>query len=390
MATSSNTHSQASYGVQPAGVVGEFAESSANRDTINRVNGEATEAIAFGRAVMRDTTSGTTKRYNCKEVAGTSPEIMGIAVVSSRQSATDSDDRTYAAGDDVLIATQGDVWCEAAGTLAAGDTPYIVTSGADQGLPGPSTAGGTAPQVSATLSGVLDDGQARVQTLTADADFVGGDTLDLDIGGATMPQLTFNTSHGQTMLDWKTALEQTLADDNQQALVDLSDIGGTNRVITISSLGSHSATSQAITGIVASGLAVVAADQQAGAAAASLSMTVDGDTVSSEWAGSSDDTWHAFATELAGHSKVASAVVTEVLNGPDLVITLTGANKVADDIDLAAATVTGGAVARTIAVNNEVTPGVAQTAVEWTSAIVRQGGADGEIVKISVAVLPKP
>ena len=240
---------------------------------------------------------------------------------------------------------------------------------------------------------VSTPGQGRVQTLTLNQDIVAAETLDLTIGGQAMTQVTYATSHAFTVGLLVSALNEALADSNQQANVAISD-GATSRIVTITSLEQpFSATAQAITGIsvgTAAGLTLTAADQQAGAAPHSLSITVDGDTVSTGWSGSNDDTVHLFAEELAGHAKVASAAVTEVLNGDDLTIVLTGANKVADDIDLAAATASGGANARTIAVNNELVPGVAQTAVEWTDARVLTAATDGNLVKIAVAVLPQP
>jgi len=392
--TISNTHYQTSYGFQPAGIVGEIADRDGTEAEIERVNGEATSAIDFGTVVVRDSSAKETK---CKRPAASTDEILGVAVVSGSVSADDSDDREFDAGDYTRILTRGKVWMEAAGTLAAGDTPWVVLSGADQGKVGPSSGGGTAPQVTLTWSKALAGGVPRVQTITLDADFVPGNTLNGTIGGQAFA-VAFNTDHATTMGDMLTALRQELADSDQRASVALSDVAGDNRVVTVTSLGEEgkSATAQALASLAITGGAsqanVTAADQQAGIAPASFSCTVDGDPIGPvEWSGTHDDTMKNIAAQLAGHSKVASAVVTIDEDAFDPTITLTGANKVADDIDVAAAAVTGGeSTPATVAVDNEATPGVAATAMEWSQARVVKGGTDGDVIKVSIDVSPKP
>lgn len=393
MAISGNTAFQSAYANQPVGIDGSIADLAANTDEIERVNGEGTAAIAPGRAVMRDTSNPET---GCKLPAGASPEIFGVAVDSGRLAADAGVAREYAPGDRVRVLTQGSVWMKSSGTIAAGDPIYIATSGSDQGRPGPASGGGTAPKVSLTLSGGLDDGRARVQTLTFSADLITGNVVDLDIGGESIASVTFATDHETTMGMVVASIDMALANSNQIANVVISDQATLSRVITISSLGvnGRSPTAQAITNAAvtlgASQATITAADQQAGAAPHSLSVTVDGVAVSAEWGGSNDETVHTFAQELQGLAKVALAEVTEVPNGDDLTITLTGANKVANDIDLASGTVSGGAVARTMALDNEVVAGVAATAVLWTGATCRKGGNSGALVKIGLAVLPRP
>ena len=389
MTAVSNTHYQSTFAVQPIGTVGEVADNTGLEKYANRINGEGS-SVGFGRAVMRDGSSAA----NFKAVAGTTPDIMGVTIVSTAQTAIDSDDRTYADGYQARLLYDGTVWMEAAGTLAAGDIPYIGTSGVDQGKPGPASTGGTYPQTSLTLSGALDDGQGRVQTMTWSGNFVNLNVINMTIGGEAIPAVTFDTDQGTTAGMLKTALEIALAASNQQALVSITD-PGTDLVFTITSLDQPwSATAQAITGVVVTlGLGQVTetiADQQAGAAPHSLSITVGATPVSTVWSGSSDDTMHNFAEELAGVAAASGAVVTEVPNGDDLTIVLTGATKAADIIDLAAATVTGGDNARTMSVDNELVPGVAATAVQWTQARALTAATDGNLVKIAVAVTPQP
>lgn len=388
MATS-NTHYQTSYSTQPAGLVGEIADQNANTDETSRINGEASASIAPGLAVMRDSAA---KETGCKAVAGTSPEIIGVAVASTRLSAADSDDRTYAAGDDVRVLTQGSVWMEAAGTLAAGDSVYIVNTGADQGKPGPSSLGGTAPQVTLTWGKAMAEGQARIERMTFDADLVTSNVFNVDVFGVAIDAITFASSHDVTMGIIVDAIIEAGGDALLSAT--LSDQMGDNRTIDVVSLA-HANTAILENSVVTAGASqagVTEAATQTGYAPASFSCTVDGDSIGPVvWSGSHDDTMQNIAAQLAGHNKVASAAVTIDEDAFDAVITLTGANYTADDIDVASATVTGGeATPATVTVDNEATPGVAQTAVLWSDAGVLVGGSDGETVKIALAVLPRP
>lgn len=385
----SNTHYQSAYSVQPAGLVGEVADQNGNNDFASRINGEASASIAAGLAVMRDSSAKETK---VKAVAGTSPELLGVAVASTRQSADNSDNRTYAAGDDIRILTQGTAWMEAAGTLAAGDAVYIVNTGADQGKPGPASLGGTYPGVTLTWNKALAAGQARIERMTFDADLVTSNVFNCDVFGTAIDAITFNTSHDVTMGQIVDAIIEAGADNLLSAT--LSDQAGNNRTIDVVSFAfaNTAILTNSVVTAGASQAGVTEAAVQTGYAPASFSCTVDGDTIGPVvWSGSHDDTMQNIAAQLAGHSKVASAVVTIDEDAFDPTITLTGANYAADDIDVASATVTGGeATPATVTVDNEATPGVAQTAVLWADAGVVVGGTDGETVKISVAVLPKP
>jgi hypothetical protein len=100
------------------------------------------------------------------------------------------------------------------------------------------------------------DGKAQVQTITFDADLVTSNTIDLKIGGVAMTQVTFATSHDDTM---DAIAAQILADFPQIATAVKG--GADNRVLTITAAVKG-------TDFVISDVVVAAGSSQAGSVVA--------------------------------------------------------------------------------------------------------------------------
>jgi len=322
----------------------------------------------------------------CKLPASSGDVITGVTMaVPLTQPDANGDRKTPVTGV-CSVMRSGPIWVEVEQTVAKGDPVYVRHTangaGKDPGQFRKDSDGsvGVYPQTSLTLSGALDAGQKRIERMTFDADLVTSNVFNVTVFGVAIDSITFNGDHNVTMSQIADAIIEAGADDLLSAT--LSDMGGTNRAIDVVSMGN--ANTAILAGSVvtagASQAGVTEAQVQAGAAGHTLTLDVDGDTVTAPWAGSHDATVHSFAEELAGHPKVAAAEVTHVLAGNDLVITLTGANYAADDIDLANGNPTGGATARTGAINNEVVAGVAVSskASLFTGGRYAKGAAAGK------------
>lgn len=344
--------------------------------------------IGFGKVVKK---SGT----GCDLPSSASDDFLGVASKVALV-ADDGTLREYEADDVVEVTARGRIYVQTEQTCTPASDVYVRVTAGGNGVgsvrvDSDGAVAGVTPQVSLTLSGGLDAGEPRIQDLTFVGDLITGNVVNLSIDGNAIAPVTYATSHAATMTAIVQAIELVLASNGLGGHVSLSDPTN-NREIRIESTDEpFSATALAVTGIVvtagASQTTGSMSDHQAGKAPHSLSITVDGDTVSSTWAGNSDATLALFAEQLQGQTKVATAVVTTVPTGDDLTVTLTGANAAVDDIDLAAAAAAGGATARTIAVNNEVRAGVAAVAakaVAWTNAKFKGSASADGIVEIDV------
>ena len=365
--------SQTSIGDRSVGIEGDRAEVSPG-DLIKSYELVDSTDVPFGRAVRQDAAGD-----RAAELPGSAGDfIVGFALQDPTIEADTDGTREYSQRDVMSILQRGSAYALPEQAVAPGDPVFFrhAAGGAGQTvgrlrMDADATAG-VAPQVSVELAAAeLDEGQSRVQTLLFDGDFVTSNVINMTIGGEAIAPVTFSADHGTTMAFLAESIRLALAASNQLALVAVSD-PGVDRELTITSLRKPwSATAQEITGVAvtagASQATGTAADQQAGIAPSSVSITVDGDAMTMDWIGDSDATWMAFADLLASHPKVASAVVLKA-NDADTtpLITLTGINSAADDIDLAAGAVSGGVGAPTLTINNEVTAGVAAVAAKAT------------------------
>jgi len=352
-------------------------------------NDEAATAIGFGLGVKANGEDG------CKLPASSADAIEGVTMhVPLIQPDANGDRKTPTDGV-CLVMQRGRIWVDVEETVSKGDPVFVRHTangaGKDPGQFRKDSDGsvGVKPQVSWTLSGALDAGQPRIQLLTFNQNFQAGDTVDLNINGNAIETVTFAISHANTADLMIAAIREQLVQDGIDAHIEWDD-APTFNVLRMASLAEpFSATAEAITGIAiggGNGLTLTPSDAQAGAAPHTLTLDVDGDTITQMWAGNHDDTIHNFADELASHAKVESAEVTHVAAGNDLVITLTGANFAADDIDLTNGNPTGGANARTGALNNEVRAGIAVSskAAQWTGARYVKGAAAGKNALLEV------
>jgi len=369
----------------PAGT-GEYLAESLTND-------EAATRIGFGLGVKANGEDG------CKLPASSADAIDGVTMYVPLVQPDANFDRKVPTDGVCLVMQRGRIWVEVEETVAKNDPVYVRHTangaGKDPGQFRKDSDGseGVYPQVSWTLSGALDAGRARIQKLVLSADLIAGDDVDGEIGGTAIATVSYDGVSHLTTMELIMSAIQVAADTAGEVIDNMYIAGATAREIHILS-DAHSPTALPLTSWATTnggaGTAAFAsatgADVTAGKLPHTLTLDVDGDTITAEWSGSHDDTVHTFAAELESHAKVASAVVTHVAAGPDLVITLTGANYLANDIDLANGDPTGGVNARTGALNNEVVAGVAVSAkaAQWTGARYAKGAAAGKNALLEV------
>jgi len=376
---------------QPKGTEGTIYANDRDQRIVNLRNGEASAAVDFGRFVKRDSGSPADEA-DLPAAAGDVPVGLTLAPQDGRVSGDTSAARDYDAGAEMDVLQSGTAWVVASESVTAGGDVYALFSpAADKGKAAASAGAGTKAQVSLTLSGALDGGQQRIQTITFSADLVTSNVVAMTIDGNAIASVTYSGSHSDTMQVLVAAINDQLAENGSGATAYLTDQTN-NRVITIvGSTDDPSATDDAITSAGVTGGAsqatIAIADEQAGAAPHSVSVAVDGTTVGPvAWAGSNDDTVALFAEQLEGLADVESAVVTVVPAGDDVTITLTAASPGADSIDLSSATVSGGVTTRTMSVDNEVVAGTAQDAVLVPGAVYLDSGGATDLVRVRMDI----
>jgi len=375
---------------QPEGTEGTIYGNDKDCRVVNFKNGEASAAIDFGRFVKRDSGSPADEA-DLPAASSDVPVGLTLAPQDGRVSGDTSAARDYDAGAEMDVMQSGTAWVVASESVTAGGDVYaLISPAADKGKAAAST-GGTKAQVSLTVSGELDGGVQREQTITLDADLVSSNTFDGEVGGAAIETVTYATSHDATMEAIVFAIEAQLAQNGSNASVALTDAANNRQITIVSDAAVPSGTSDALTNFAIAGGAsqagIAIADQQAGAAPHALSVAVDGTTVGPvAWAGSHDDTMALFAEQLEGLADVESAVVTVVPAGDDVTITLTAASPGADSIDLSSATVSNGATSRTMSVNNEVVAGTTQDAVLVPGAVYLDSGSATDLVRVRMDI----
>lgn len=302
---------QTTFGNPAVGYAGMLADSSdALIDHLSQ--DETSAAIHFGKAIKANGETG------CKLPASASDEIQGIAMAAALVP-DDGTDRAYQPGSMVQVLRRGRIWVEVEQTVAKDDPVFVRAAAGGSGVgsfrkDGIGAVAAVKRKQTLTISGPLDKGQPRIQTLTFNQDIQAAETVDLNINGQAITQVMYATSHHNTMETLVKSIRAKLAAQGKNAHVDLTG-GGTNYVITITSLDQPFAlAAEEVTGIVigtAAGLTLTPGETQVAKVPHSLSIDLDGGAaLVQEWRGTSDATLHAFAALLEGQAAIESAVVT--------------------------------------------------------------------------------
>ena len=366
---------QGSFGSElPALTLGDQCMVTKGDEQISRFN-RASADIAYGLAVVRDNSEPLTGAILPTAVT---QNIIGVAVNANTSILPlSSNARLYADDDNMTIQAVGAVAMEAGAAITADDPVYIETSGADAGKPFPAT-NAVAGSYTLTLNKALAQGVGRIQTLTFAGDLVTSNTVNATLNGVAIAQVTFMSNHATTMGFVRQSFIDAAIAQGLDVSIELTDQGGTNRVITFADLRDFSPTTTAVASIVVAAGATqttgAMADVVAGIDPAAVSVSVNAVTVSTTWDGTSESTMLAFAQELESQAGVSSAD----LSSSGLVLTLASSIP----LTLASGLVTGGEATPATLTAATGSGGVAGTRILWSNARFLGSAADGSAVGV--------
>ena len=162
------------------------------RDIVTRNN--KTEAVPFGRGLVRDTNDDEAKLPDSGSITG----WFGISVRDLTVPTVGETPTGYAIKSAMAVMWQGRAWVETEENVLVTDTPYV-----------------------------RYDGKSQVQTLTFDADLITANDVDMDIDGVAITTVPFNASHDQTMTDLAAEIQAS------NSVLTATTPGAGSRVITI-------------------------------------------------------------------------------------------------------------------------------------------------------------
>ncbi len=208
---------------QAIGLPGQLADSG-SKDVISRLAED--HLVPFGRMIVLGTDKDKQALLPTLATDITnSKKVLGAALHShARESVKDADQSGYKNGESVSILHNGRVYMEAEQAMTPESDVYVRFAGKKQ-----------------------------EQTITWDADFITGNTIDGKVNGVSIASVPFNTDQATTLADVATAIKNTNNDIESATATgarEITIVSASDKLVTPSDFDITGGASQAVDTIV--------------------------------------------------------------------------------------------------------------------------------------------